>query len=519
MRALIVVVPILFGVGLAASSRAAPSEPSPAGGSRDAVQAASADAANATGRAGAAVWRGRLERLSVDLRARRLDDKERADASAAFAKEDPRAVYERSLDAWMDRDFFRRFAARTVRRPGRVSRSTFQPLSKAKDATGKKDVYFLAPPRDVKAPEAGAAAQSAGPPCPASEQRTVRPWWALGHPITVCASSYRPEKAFDDIGFCGGQADPKIPAPPRDGCGCGPFLMACTPPHEEGALDDQIDEASQDEAIETFADVLATDRPYEDVLEATSTWQSGLVEFLYARREMLHELSEKPYDKAFQARWAASLAKIDVHAPAHWVKRGGVYEGSGVFLTTPVSEVAYGTYRDQMRSVLTTFLCARFDSVNVNRDVLLQSVAGHHNDVRALKVHESPMRFQTGCSGCHAPMDFGAAFLVELRTPLFGSFPAKEDARGKLYVNGANDFRGEESGLAGMSRLIAKQPDFGTCAVDTTFSAFVGRKPAVTERAFTQALADGFQRDRHAMRPLVRRILASPAYLSPVEFE
>ena len=508
-RALIVVVPIALGLGLAASSRAAPTA---AGEPTHGVEPASA--------ANASTWRARLERLSVELRARRLDDKERDDATAAFAKEDPRAVYERSVDAWMDRDFFRRFAARTVRRPGRVSKSTFQPLAKAKDASGKKDVYFLAPPRDVRTPAASDAPGERGaPPCPASEQRTVRPWWSLDRPITICASSYRPEKAFDEIGFCGGQADPKIPAPPRSGCGCGPFLMACTPPHEEGALDDRIDEAAQDEAIETFTEVLAADQPYENVLQATSTWQSGLVEFLYARREMLKELSEKPYDASFQARWGAKLAKVDVQAKPRWVRRTGVYEGAGIFLTTPVSEVAYGTYRDQMRSVLTAFLCARFDSVNVNRDVLLQSVAGHHNDVRALKVHESPMRFQTGCSGCHAPMDFGAAFLVEIRTPLFGSFPVQEDARGKLYVNGANDYRGDERGLAGLARLIAKQPDFGSCTVDTTFQALVGRKPAVTERTLTDALAAGFQRDHHAMRPLVRQILLSPPYLSPVEFE
>jgi hypothetical protein len=488
-------------VGIGASSRADSGGPSPE-------------------RASVPAWRGRIERLSMDLRGRRLDDKDRAEIDAALEVQEPSVVYEQHVDAWMDRDFFRRLASRTVRRTGHVSRSTFSTLSKIWDAVRKKDVYFL---------NRGAIG-SPQTPCPTSEQRLVRPWWSMDRPIRICASSYAPEKTFDEIGFCGGQADPKIPAPPRDGCGCGPLLIACLPPHdvaphdgsrepEDGDLDDRIDEAAQDEAIETVTEILATDQPYENILETTTTWQSGLVEFLYARREMLRELASRPYETSFDARWAAALSKIDLNAPPRWVMRSRPYHGAGVFLTTPVSEVAYGTYRDQMRSVLTTFLCARFDSVNVNRDVLLATVGKSHADVRALKVHESPMRFQTGCSGCHAPMDFGAAFLLGLRTPLFGTYPIEDDARGKLYVNGANDFRGEGAGFSDMGRLIAAQHDFASCTVDTAFAGLVGRKAALPESGLTAALVQTFEHDHHALKPVLRQILLSRSYLSPVDFE
>ncbi len=447
-------------------------------------------------------WIARIERLSMDVRGKRLSLEERSHLSQELVAKGGRSVYESTLDAWLMRDFFRRaFVPRTVRND---VRSLFIDNLVRRQSPSGEAVYAL--PGDV--PEAGGT-------CAAAEQRSVRPWWAPDREIKVCAGSYRPETSFDDVGYCAGQPDPKTGrAPRRPNCGCGPLLIACLPPHDEGGIDDELGRAARDEVVETAAFINDANRPYDELLTTTKTWQSGLVEFLYARRRIIGELSEKPPSPVLEKRWLSELRKIDLARPAAFTARQTPYVGAGILLSTPQAEATFDTYRTQMRAVL-GFVCSNFDGVGVDRDNLLRVVGTQHANVRAIKVHESPMRSQVGCSGCHAPMDYGAAFLVGIRTQLLGAHPTSETAEGKLYVNGAQDYRGSGVGFGDLMTLVTKQPEFAPCTVDRAFVEVVGRKASPREHALRDELVEEFRSNGHVLKPVVRRLFLSEAYLSP----
>ena len=450
----------------------------------------------AIGDSSSEVWLARMGRLSLDVRGQRLDEAESDALTKRLDRETPIKVYESVLDAWMTRAFFRRLAMQSFATDRARSRF-LGTLTRMHDDTGEV-VYAL--------PEDAAVG-----PCRTAERRSVRPWWAVGRAVKICSASYGPERSFDEVGYCAGQAEPTVPTPRRPRCGCGPFLIGCLPPDDEGALADRVDADASAEVIETATDILATGRPFDEILTTSTTWQTGLVEMLYARRELIGDLARVPYTPEIEQRWAAKLAKIEINAPGHWVKREGVYTGAGLYLTTPASEATFPTFRVQMFFTEWSFLCVMFSGVNVDRDSLLAAVDKSHGNLRSLKVHDSPMRSQVGCSGCHAPMDFGAAFLVGLTTPLYGASPTNERATGKLYVKGANDYRGEGVGFSGLGRLITAQPEFETCAVDRAF----GLTGTTGGQALKQELLSEFQTNHHSLGPIVRRVLLSDAYIAP----
>src|SRR5262249_16336153 len=130
---------------------------------------------------------------------------------------------------------------------------------------------------------------------------------------------------------------------------------------------------------------------YDEVLTTSVTWQPGLVEFWYARREMLAELGHTPYSKALEDRWSARFSRIDLAAPGRWIERKGVYTGAGVWLSTPMIEATYPTYRTQMKRLLSQFLCVRFTSIDVDSQSLLSTVGNRTGNLRALGIQESPM--------------------------------------------------------------------------------------------------------------------------------
>ena len=322
---------------------------------------------------------------------------------------------------------------------------------------------------------------------------------------------------FDDVGFCGGQAEPRVPQPPRPGCGCGPALLACLPPEDERpGLADALTTAMADEARETVLDVVDSNHRFDEVFTTSRTWQSGLAAFMYLRRELIGLARTRPDDAALEEDLVGRLAPIDLAAPPAWIERHGLYASSGV-LALPALASYLATYRVVAHSLLERALCVELTSVNVDARTLLAAVGPAHANLRAFGIGlaDSPMRKQAGCKGCHAPLDGVAAMLQEIATPLLGGYPTGADARGGLWVTGAADRRGEGTGLAALARLVVAQPEHGRCAVKTAWTSVLHRPPLASERAQLDALTTQFERGGRRLRPLIETILRSPAYRHP----
>ncbi|NVJ14869.1 DUF1585 domain-containing protein [Myxococcus sp. AM010] len=450
-----------------------------------------------------------VQLLSLRLRLQRLDIEERRALEERLARgERPARLYEEHMSRWLDRGFYRRLATSLVYVPAK-SNLFVGKLTRVREGEGW--VYFLPHTLPAGHPEKAS-------PCPPNERVEVVPWWARGQRVSVCRESYRPENVFDDVGYCGGQAEPTIPTPPRPGCGCGSLLLGCLPPEDESPrMDQRLMEAMTSEISETGAELMAKGRSFDELMTTSTTWQTGLTRFLYLRREMLALVGSRPYSKALEARLLEMLTSVDLDAPGQWVERTGLYRGSGLFLNTPLTSTYVGTARATMLLLLSQFLCVDFPANNVDRDALLAITHDQHAGVR-FEVYSSPMRHQLACSGCHAPMDYGAGFLVGLRPPLFGSVPTNKVVEGRLYMNGAEDLRGSGEGYGALAALVTRQPEFTQCASARLFTYFVGRPPHNTteERQLLAELAQAFDKSGRRVEVLIRSILLSKAQTEPL---
>ncbi|NTX16514.1 DUF1585 domain-containing protein [Myxococcus sp. CA051A] len=447
--------------------------------------------------------------LSLRLRLKRLEPQERRDLEERLARgETPSRIYEEVLDRWLTRDFYRKLSSALAFTPA-ATNFFVGTLSRFRE--DGQWVYYL--PHTV-----GASRPEGTAPCAPAERKSAPAWWGRGQRISICQDSYRPENAFDAVGYCGGQPEPTIPTPPRPGCGCGPLLLGCLPPDEEAPrMDQRFVEAMMSEVTETGAELMSKGRPFDELMTTSSTWQSGLTRFLYLRREMLAKVSQKPFSPAREQELVRMLATVDLEAPGQFVERKGEYQGSGLFLNTPVMAAFVGTSRATMQLMLSQFLCVDFPANTVDSETLLTVTGGQHEGVR-FEVYESPMRNQGACSGCHAPMDSGSGFLVGLRPPIFGSIPTGRQVEGALYVHGAEDFRGKGKGTAALARLLTQQPEFPRCATSRMFTFLVGRPPRKTaeERRLLEELTRTFEQNGRRVDVLIRAILWSKPQTEPM---
>lgn len=457
-----------------------------------------------------------IQLLSLRLRLKRLELQERRVLLERLERgESPALLYREHVERWLTRDFYRKLLSGFVLIPQEPN-FFVGTLSRFRERRGGQEewVYYL--PHTLPAGH-----PSDAPPCAAAERAQVTPWWARGQRVSICQVSYRPEHAFDESGYCGGQGEPTVPTPPRPGCGCGPLLLGCLPSKDEAPLmAKRLVDAMVSEITETGAEIAISGRSFDELLTTSTTWQSGLMRFLYLRRELLALLAKQPYSAELEARLLQKLATVDLEAPGQWVEREEPYRGSGLFMATPVMGTYVGTHRASMLLLRSHFLCEDFPINNVDSESLLAITHGQHEEVR-FRVHESPMREQPACSGCHAYMDHGAGFLTEVSPPIFGSIPTGERAEGRLYLKSAGDLRGSGQGLSALASLITRQPEFPKCAVVRLFTFFVGRPPHQTaeERRLLAELEQGFEQDGRRLDRLVKAILLSKAQTEPFELQ
>jgi len=438
-----------------------------------------------------------FERLSYDLRGHRLNEAERGQILSAIA-DDPDKAYALHVDRWLTKDALKTYV------------DTFLGFPPIDVVTPDAETFFH---RLRKQGDNGVYSLPHQPSCTADEATLVNVWWR-DEAVPVCPDSYRPETIFDDLGYCSGEAEPLMRQPPRPGCGCGPMLMGCLPP--KGAhprLDELVVTSVMDEWLETAARIVAEGRPLDELATTSRTWQTGLIEFLYLRRDIIGELRERAWSEDVSNDIAARMASIDVAAPGRWVVRGGVYEGTGIWWTSMVPHALKIPLRGTAHHLLTRHLCSSFSAVNVDADAILAAVGDEHENLRTLSsLLAAPMRFQTGCKGCHAPMDGAAAFLPEIQAPLYGSYPTGQEAAGELFVTGSEDFRGKGNGIAALSRLVVSQPEFETCSVRRAFEEVLKRPMKSHDQELFRKLVAEFRVNGHRWAPVIQALLVSDAY-------
>jgi hypothetical protein len=439
-----------------------------------------------------------FQRLSIHLRHKLLDSAEQAQLRRELARGRPvREIYERYVTRWVTPKTASNAFPYTAGGPAAVRNLFLGQMARVKVAGGWR--YSLPSPETDK-----------GPPCTDDRVVHVHPWWSVDEVIDVCADAYRPEIAFDRVGYCGGKPG-SLPAPPRKDCGCGPLLLACLPP--DGVADDiSLGAGMVDEIAKTAAEVVGQDRPFDEIFTTSTTWQTGAVRFLYLRRELVGLLRTTPYSPALEEELQRRVRALDLRAPGKWVERDGPYRGSGLFLTTPDAASANGTYRDLVRANYDLAMCTTFTSVHVDSEALLKTVGNQHANLRALNSWDSPMQHQTGCEGCHRPMDNATAFLAGLTTPIFGSFPTGETRESSFYLAGANDLRGSSRGIDGFTKLMVSQPEFPRCAIKQAFRRLLAREPVSSDRGWIDTLTAGLEEHKRSWAWLVGAIVRSPAY-------
>jgi hypothetical protein len=448
-----------------------------------------------------------FQRLSYDLRNKPLSEQER-DEIANKISSGGMKLYEQYVDKWLTKDAYKRFVGAFFRWPpvGVINPDAepfFHRLSK--HGAGADTVYFL--PHTAKG--------KGGAPCAKADIKEVKSWWSK-QPLRVCKASYVPDKIFDDIGYCSGEAEPLMRQPPRPGCGCGPALMGCLPPKgDDPKLDRQVHSSIMTEWFETAARTVAEDRPLDEILTTTRTWQTGLAEFIYLRRDLIALHRKKGWTPKVKKEFDKRLAKVDVYREGRWVNRGKDYMGTGLWWSGLTTHAMKIPVRPAAHAVLETYLCSGFHAANVDADAILEAVNKRDNNLRTLTTFlDAPMRKEDGCKGCHAPMDGAAGYLGEFQGPIFGSFPTRQKTKGEFFVLGAGDFRGKGAGLATLANLVIKQPEYETCAVRRAFEKTLVRPMASGDQPLYQELVKEFKKNGHRYGPIVRRLLLSPAYMN-----
>ncbi len=453
-----------------------------------------------------------FERLSFDVRGHRLRaaEREAVQSSVSGGSHEAEQLYAALVQDWLDKDALKRyvdtflqFAPVTTVDP--TADTFFHRLSR--HGEGEAAVYYL--PHTVEA-------DASGPPCPAEETALAGAWWQ-DEPIAVCNESHRPEVVFDAIGYCSGEAEPLMRQPPRPGCGCGPLLMGCLPPEGDAPrLDVLVRDSVADEWYETAARIVDEDRSLDELLTTSRTWQTGLAEFLYLRREFLGELHATPWSPGKQIEIERRVADVDIYAEGRWVERTGLYEGTGIWWTSLAPHALKIPVRGVSHHLLARHLGSDFHAVNVDAKAVLEAVGRDEQNLRTLSsITAAPMRFTKGCQGCHAPMDGVAGFLGELQGPMYGSFPTGLPAEGEFFVSGAEDFRGKGAGVAELSRFVVRQPEFETVSVRRAFEGVMLRPLGSRDQALFEELGAEFRRNGHRWRPILQRLFESDAYRHP----
>jgi hypothetical protein len=440
-----------------------------------------------------------LQRLSFDLREIPIDLEVRAAALRRLEHDGLDATYAYYVDQWLGRryqlDVLNSWSPFGNGVPTLFLRLAFF------DSGGRKVLYLPGRHQDLN------------PPCQADQIISVRPWWAET-PVSLCKDSHRKDTSFVGGIYCANAPESLAgPGGAPQGCGCGPRLVHCLPPAQ---LEPAINAATAGitaEYTETAYDIVIRQaRPVADLLSTTRTWQNGLVTFLYARREIAGLVGTKALTPSIEQQIDRILARVNVLAKGSWVDRQGAYRGTGTNFT--LAGIKHSSYRNMVRQTYSRLLCSTFRSSHVDRDAVLATVGNDAENIRGFDpIADSPMRQQEGCKGCHMPMDTTSGFMFEQQLSWRGGFMTPVHRKpAKMYIHGAEDYRGDGVGIAGFMKLLVAQPEYLDCTIEKTFEHVVQRAPVSSERRFIEELTKTFKQRKQDQVWLIRELLLSAAY-------
>ncbi len=276
-----------------------------------------------------------------------------------------------------------------------------------------------------------------------AEQDLVRatPWWDPGGKVLICRDNYRPERRFDStIGY---MCQPTMP-----GCGCGPYLLACSP---DDATEHQLRLSLRAELAETVAHLVQQRAPLRELFLSNSTRRDRRAELWYRSARVL---GGEPAAQVFGDH--AAWPDTPIWAPRHERVPG---QEAGVLTTAHMLWQQQGP-RERMQLYHQTLWCVDSRSVKVATEQIFDLGTTDFRERRdeGLKLAETPV-----CDTCHARLDHSLEFFAAHEKHAFIA-PRDPARKAKLFFHGRDDLRGEDVALpGGFARLATSVPEFGQC--------------------------------------------------------
>jgi hypothetical protein len=322
-------------------------------------------------------------------------------------------------------------------------------------------------------------------PCAARDAELVAPWWDLDHPVRICPDSYQPTHTQLPGGAirCGSNgASPKL----STYCGCGANLIHCADAAHRAAFQQSL----LDEVRETFADIIRSDAPLEQVYLQNETVRDRNAEF--AERVWRIDAGEN-IDLSDLKAWLPHRARRHEVSP-------GQHAG---LLTTPAFVFSSGAPRSRLRNYFNALWCEGVASKGASAQTLLRLGTANLAGDGWQKLAAMPL-----CTNCHARLDYGVRFfpgtLMLDREPWYRPTAARVAGEGPFYANDIHDLRARaELTPRSFAQVAVAQPEFASCVAQRVSEhVFAGEAPPEVNRE----LRETFVRS-HSLRQVVRHAL------------
>jgi len=256
-----------------------------------------------------------------------------------------------------------------------------------------------------------------------------------------------------------------------------------------------FERAVGDEPLRLMAYIAANDLPWTEIVEADYT----IVDTLLLDVWPLERADDLP---------ASSIASL---TPARYTDdrpAGGVVMTNGQWWRYFSAPNNYNRTRAAALSRL--LLC---------EDYLLRPISFTSSTLLDRESLNEATRTETACVGCHATLDpissalFGFWWFDLYDSAEMTSYHAEREYLGEYYLDLAPAWFGEPmNSPADLGPMIARDPRFLTCAVETAAVALWRRDVQVEDFAVLDTVTDTFEDGGMVFRDLVRALLQTEAY-------
>lgn len=360
--------------------------------------------------------------------------------------------------------------------------------------------------------------------------RLMRPYWARGHWVKVCAY-----EAQDRVISTNTRQRCESTARLDSSCGCGPQGAFCAPftgdySHPSATVSRIIASLNR-EPLEIVASVVGRDEDYSTIFTTRRGLANGTLAFM--NRYQTRQMGELDFSASAPPE---ALPDVPVEDRS-WREYQRGPEHSGV-LTTPVYLGRFPTRRARINRFRTAFLCRPFvpstepapdpeDSCNLEANLARRCGCQYcHSSIEPLGAawgrwaerstnYLDPVSYPSldpVCASC-----VGAACPRRCRhyitTPIDGdAVPFLGTLESYLYRSPA-DLQRLEAGPSSVVAEALASGELQTCTVTTAWERLLNRPMSATETAAVlPALVRDFEAHGRSYRSLVRAIVTSPAY-------